>query len=293
MLSLLKQVAQEFIEDDCPRMAAALAYYTAFALAPLMILLLLLAGAVFDPSDVEGRIEEQVASVVGQDGAKQVRTMLQSASKPDAGSMPGLLSGLGLLFGASGVIVQLQRALNDAWKVKPDPERGGVWNFLSKRLLSLAMIFSLAFVLIVSLTVSAFISVLDEKIVALLPEQLGQGTVKALDLAITLIILTALFAAIFKVLPDARVRWRDVTVGAMLTALLFVLGKYAMGTYLGSKNMESTFGAAGSLALILLWVYYSGMILLLGAEFTQVWAKQRGEGIVPEEGAVLVKRNPQ
>lgn len=288
MLSFLKQVGLEFSQDDCPRMAAALAYYTVFSLAPLMILLLLLAGIVFDPSDIEGRIEAQVASVVGSDGAKQVNTMLHSASNPEGGAWPGLLSGIGLLFGASGVVLQLQRALNDAWEVKPDPDQGGVWNFITKRLFSLAMILGLAFVLIVSLAMSTLISALDEKLIEYLPRQLGEGAAKGFDLTITVLILSLLFAAIFKVLPDAEVRWRDVFVGALLTSLLFVVGKFAMGMYLGSKNMESTFGAAGSLALILLWVYYSGIILLLGAEFTQVWAKRHGSGITPEEGAVRV-----
>ncbi len=288
MLSFMKQVGREFSEDDCPRMAAALAYYTAFSLAPLMILLLLLAGLVLDPSDVQGKIETQVASVVGSDGAQQIRTMLQSASKPEAGSLPGILSAVGLFFGASGVVIQLQKALNDAWEVKPDPEQGGLWNFVTKRLFSIGMILGLAFVLVVSMAMSTVIAALDQQIVALLPAQLGEGAANAIDLSVTVVVLTLIFAAIFKVLPDAEVRWRDVMVGALLTAILFVIGKFAMGMYLGSKNMESTFGAAGSLALILLWVYYSGMILLFGAEFTQVWAKRRGKGITPEEGAVRV-----
>jgi membrane protein len=289
MFGFLKQVAREFSEDDCPRMAAALAYYTAFSLAPLMILLVLLAGVFFDPQDVEGRIESQVASVVGDDGAMQIKETLRNASKPDAGSVAGILSAVALLFGASGVVMQLQKALNDAWEVKPDPEQGGIWNFVTKRLFSFGMILGLAFILIVSLALSTVISALDSQLVAILPGQLGEGAASAVDITLSLVVLTLLFAAIFKVLPDAQVKWKDVLIGALITAVLFVVGKFAMGMYLGSKNMETTFGAAGSLALILLWVYYSGMVLLFGAEFTQVWAKRRGGGITPEAGAIKVK----
>lgn len=289
MVSFLKQVFTEFSQDDCPRMAAALSYYTAFAMAPLMILLLLLAGLVFDPSDVEGQIERQISSAIGPDGAKQVKAMLKNASTPDAGSLPGILSAVGLLFGASGVVMQLQKALNEAWEVQPDPDQGGIWNFITKRLFSIGMVLGLAFILIVSLAMSTLISAFDQQLISILPAGLGEGAARAFDLTITLVILTLLFAAIFKVLPDAVVRWRDVGVGALITAILFVVGKFAMGMYLGSKNMESTFGAAGSFALILLWVYYSGMILLFGAEFTQVWAKRHGRGIQPEEGAVKVE----
>lgn len=291
MFSFLKQVFTEFSQDDCPRMAAALSYYTAFAMAPLMILLMLLAGLIFDPADVEGRIEEQVKSAIGADGAAQVKSMLKNASTPEAGSVPGILSVIGLLFGASGVVMQLQKALNETWEVMPDPDQGGIWNFITKRLFSVGMVLGLAFVLIVSLAMSTLISALDHQLISLLPAGLGEGAAKAFDLTVTLVILTLLFAAIFKVLPDAVVRWRDVSVGAFTTAVLFVLGKFAMGMYLGSKNMESTFGAAGSFALILLWVYYSGMILLFGAEFTQVWAKRRGLGVQPEEGAVKVEEH--
>lgn len=215
--------------------------------------------------------------------------MLKDASTPDAGSMPGILSGIAPLLGASGVVLELQRAPNDAWEVKPDPEQGGIWNFVSKALFSIGIVLSFAFVLIVSLAMSTQISAFDQQLFALLPDDRGEGAAKAFYLTVTLMILTLLLAAIFKVLPDAKVEWRDVMVDSLLTGVLPVLGRFAMGMYLGSKNMESTFGAAGSFALVLLWVYYSGIILLFGAEFTQVWAKRRGRGIQPEEGEVKVE----
>lgn len=291
MLGLLKEVGNEFLEDDCPRMAAALAYYTAFSLAPMCILLLLLAGFFVRQEKVEQQIKQQAVTVVGQDGAKQVDVLLKNISTPNVGTLPGILSIVGLLFGATGVFTQLQKSLNDAWDVMPDPDQGGVWNFVTKRLLSLGMILALAFVLVVSLALSTVISMLDQQITYLLPNQLGEGAAYSFDLTTTVVALTIIFAAIFKILPDAKVRWRDVGVGAVLTAVLFVAGKFAMGWYLGSRNMGSTFGAAGSFALLLLWVYYSGMIVLFGAEFTQVWARRIGGGIEPEKGAVRVKRS--
>lgn len=286
LFRFFKQVVQQFVADDCPRMAAALSYYTVFSMAPLLVLLMLLASLFFESAEVQEEIQQQATQYVGPDAAQQVRAILRNASQPNTGSVAGWLSAAGLLLGASGVMGQLQRALNDTWGVKPDPERGGVKNFLLKRLMGVGMVLGLAFVLVVSLTLSTVISAMDTQLVAYLPAGLGEGAAWAIDLLLTLAVLTLLFAAIYKVMPDAQIAWRDVAVGALLTASLFVAGKFALGAYLGSKNMGSTFGAAGSLALILLWVYYSGMILLLGAEFTQVWASWRGREIMPQQGAV-------
>lgn len=289
MVAFLKQVFTEFSEDSCSQMAAALAYYMAFSLAPLLILLIMVAGFFFEPSDVQGTVQEEIAAVVGQEGADQVKSMLENASKPEGAGIAGILSLAGLLFGATGVVVQLQQALNEAWQVKPDPEQGGVWSFLTKRLLSLVMILGLGGILIASLAVSALIGVLDDQLLEYLPEGMEQGAAALINYGITLLVLIVLFAAIFKFLPDAVIRWRDVAVGATVTALLFLLGNFLLGWYLGSKNMGSTYGSAGSLVLILLWVYYSAMMFLLGAEFTQVWTKRRGRRIEPQAGAIKVQ----
>ncbi|REJ86649.1 MAG: YihY/virulence factor BrkB family protein [Planctomycetota bacterium] len=288
MFQLIKQAFAEFSEDKCMRMAAALAYYTVFSLAPLMIIVMMICGLIWDPSDVEGLVQQEIRSVVGENGAEQVRTMLRNASQSDRGILASVLSGVMLLVGATGLVGQLQGALNDAWEVKPDPEQGGLWNFVTKRLLSFGMICGIAFLLLVSLIASSVLAAAGDTIAGWLPQDVSQGVLMAINLVVSLAVIVVLFGAMFKFLPDAKVAWSDVAFGAAVTGVLFVVGKFAIGAYLGSKNMESTYGAAGSLALILIWVYYSSMIFLFGAELTQVWAKQRGSGVWPAEGAVRV-----
>lgn len=290
-LSILKKTFSEFSNDDCSRMAAALAYYTVFSLPALLVLVIMIAGTLWEPQDVSGVIDTQVRDIVGRDGAEQVQAMIESARERMSGS-GGLLAtllGIGtLLFGATGAFAQLQDALNRAWEVEPDPESGGVKNFIFKRLLSFGMILGVAFLLLVSLVVSAAISVISAQAAHILPAGISSALLYAIQLALSLGIITLLFAAIFKVLPDAEIAWRDVWVGAAVTALLFVVGKFLLSFYFGRSDPGSTFGAAGSLVLILVWIYYSSMILLLGAEFTQVWARRHGSGIQPSEGAVRV-----
>jgi len=288
MLNILKQTFTEFSKDKCTRMAAALAYYTAFSLAPLMILIITICGFIWDPADIRGLLESEIKGVVGQDGAAQVKTMLSNATTSDGGVLASIMSGVMLIVGATGLVGQLQGALNDTWEVKPDPEEGGIWNFFTKRLLSLGMICGIAFLLLVSLVLTSVLSAAGGTIAGWLPEGISGGLLTGIHLVVSLLLITGIFAAMFKFLPDAKVSWSDVGVGAALTAVLFVIGKYAMGAYLGSKNMESTYGAAGSLALILVWICYSSMIFLFGAELTQVWAKQKGSGVKPADGAVKV-----
>lgn len=281
---LVKAAAKDFGEDECGVRAAALAYYTVFALPPLLILLIMIAGLVWDPQDVQRAIESQFAGMIGQSGAQQIHTIITQADRPGSGGAFATVASLaGLLFGATGAFLQLQGALNRVWEVKPDPEQGGVRNFITKRLLSLGMVLGIAFLLAVSLALTAGISAVGGAIGGV-PDPL----LYAIDLVLTLGTLTLLFAAMFKVLPDAEVAWRDVWVGGVVTALLFVAGKFAIGFYLGRSNPGSAFGAAGALAVVLIWAYYAGMILLFGAEFTQQWARQRGGGIRPEKGAVRV-----
>lgn len=287
MVELLKETVREFREDDATRVAAALSYYTVFALPPLLVLLVTIAGAVWEPADVQGRIEAQIATLLGPDGAAGVRAMLENANRPGAGGLlPTLLGIAGLLFGATGAFIQLQSALNTAWDVKPDPAQGGVRNFLTKRLLSLGMILGVGFLVLVSLALSAVLSAAGSSIERFLPEALSGPLLFAFNGALSFAVITLLFAAIYKVLPDAVIRWREVWVGAAATALLFVLGKFAIGLYIGQSDPGSAYGAASSLAVILVWVYYASIIVLLGAEFTQVWARRRGFAIVPEAGAV-------
>ena len=285
ILGLLKHTAVDFWNDECPRMAAALSYYTVFSLPALLILIITIAGTIWNPDQIRGAIETQMGSLVGPEAALQVRTMISHANSDEPGSILTKLVGVGaLIFGATGAFIQMQTALNDAWKVEPDPSQGGIKNFIVKRVFSFGLILFIAFMLLVSLALTAGLSALGERFGGGLPETMLQ----ILNFVVSFGIITALFAAMFKVMPDATISWRDVWVGAVVTALLFVGGKFAIAFYLGRSDPGSAFGAAGSLALILIWIYYASMILLFGAEFTEAWATERGSGVTAEKGATRV-----
>jgi membrane protein len=284
-LGMLKHTAVDFWNDDCPRMAAALSYYTVFSLPPLLILIVTLAGFIWDPQDIRGAIEGQMGSLIGPDAANQVREMITRAESDQPSSIATkALGAFALLFGATGAFIQLQTALNDAWKVEPDPSQGGIKNFIFKRVFSFALILFIAFMLLVSLALTAALSAFGQAIGGGLPETV----MHIVEFIVSFAVITLLFAAMFKVMPDAVISWRDTWVGALVTSLLFVGGKFALAYYLGTSNPGDAFGAAGSLALILVWIYYATMILLFGAEFTEAWATEKGSGITAEKGATRV-----
>ncbi len=282
---VIEAAFKDFGDDECAVRAAALAYYTIFALPPLLILLLMVAGMLWDPQQVQRALETQFAGMIGHDAARQVHDMIAAGDRAQGkGAVATALSIGGLLFGATGAFMQLQGALNRAWEVKPDPARGGVMRFITKRLLSLGMVMGLGFLLAVSLAISALLAAFGDRIGG----ALSGPVLTVVNLAISLVVLGLLFAGIFKVLPDARIAWKDVLLGGLVTAVLFTVGKFAIGFYLGRSNPGSAFGAASALAVILVWIYYAGMIILFGAEFTQAWARRRGDGIRPEKDAVHV-----
>lgn len=277
----------EFSQDDCMTMAAALSYYTAFALPPLLLLIVTVAGWIWSPEAVTGQIRDQVSGVIGSGGWQQIETMMQEAGNRDDGRLAALVGVAVLIFGATGVMAQLQHALNRAWQVEVSPKAGGIRNFVFKRMLSLAMILGIAFLLIVSLVLTAVLNATADQVRAWLPAMLQGWTPMVVHALVTLVVLTLLFAAMFKWLPDAEVEWRDTWVGAATTAALFLAAKFALGLYFGMQNAQ-TYGPAASFVLILLWVYYSSIVFLLGAEFTQVWARRRGAQIAPSPGAVRI-----
>ncbi len=283
--NIFQQTWRDFSDDNCSRIAAALSYYTVFALPPLLVLVIMICGFFLDPADVEGRVAGEIRNVIGPSGAEQVQTMIHAADRQSGGLLASIISLVVLLVGASGAVLALQGALNDVWEVKPDPEKGGIMNFITKRLLSFGMVLMIAFLLLVSLVLTTMITALSQSI---LPGDLSPTALQVINSLISFVAITALFAAMFNVLPDADVAWKDVWVGAGLTAVMFVIGKFALGLYFSQSDVGSAYGAAGSLVLILVWIYYSAMILLMGAEFTQAWAKRYGTGIVPSEGAVRV-----
>jgi membrane protein len=282
---LLKHTALDFWNDDCPRMAAALSYYTVFSLPGLLILIVMIAGLIWDPQDVSGAIEGQMRSMIGPEAALQIRDMISRGESDQPSSLITKALGIGvLIFGATGAFIQLQTALNDTWKVEPDPSQGGIKNFIMKRVFSFGLILFIAFMLLISLALTAALSAAGQAVGSGLPEVL----MHILEFVISFGVVTLLFAAMFKVMPDASIAWRDVWVGAVVTALLFVGGKFALAFYLGRSNPGDAFGAAGSLALILVWIYYATMILLFGSEFTEAWATEKGSGITAEKGATRV-----
>ncbi len=287
LFALIKETLSEFSEDECMQTAAALSYYTVFSLPPLLVLLIVLLGSFMDTQQVQHLLQERLRGAVGGPAAGLGQVMMEHARRPGSGGPVTVVLGIaGLLFGATGAFVQLQKALNRAWDVRPDPERSGIVVMLIKRAFSLAMLVGVAALLLVSMVSSAALSAASEAIADALPAGLSGGFLWILHTAFSLAVITLLFAAVFKILPDAKVAARDVWIGAFVTAVLFVLGQFLIGAYLGHSHLGSAYGAAGSLALLLVWVYYSAMILLLGAELTQVRSAHRGRPIQPRSGAV-------
>jgi membrane protein len=281
-LALVKRSGKEFFKDDGPRHAAALSYYTVFSLGPLLALLLFLAGVIWDPADVQAAIAFQIRDLIGPEASREVLAMV--AHKDPTGGKGGIatIAGIGLLiFGGTGSFLELQAALNRAWNVEPDPAKGGIKNFIKKRIFSFGLILGIAFLLIVSLAITAVVSAVGERVAGGLPD----NVMFVLNGVFAFIVITVLFAAMYKVLPDAKIGWRDVWVGAVITTIFFVLGKFLIGLYLGRSDPGSAFGAAGTLAVILIWIYYASHIVLFGAEFTQAWTEKFGGGIRPERGA--------
>jgi membrane protein len=287
---LIAQTARESMSDGCPDMAAALAYSTVFSLPPLLVLLMLIVGAVVEPATVERLLAGQVGSLLGPEGGEQVSALIRNASRPDIGGVAAVFGIGAFLLGASAAFAQLQSALNRAWQVAPDPARGGLGGFLVKRAVSFAMILVLGFLLLVSLAFSALLAAVGDALATVTPEGVSGALLRAVNVAFSFVAIGLLFATIFSYVPDAVIRWRDALVGGTFTAVLFTLGKTLIGAYLGRSDVGSAYGAAGSLAVALLWIYYTALITLVGAEFTQVWARERGQAIVPEPGAVRVIR---
>jgi membrane protein len=285
---LLKQTFSEWLEDKAPQLGAALAYYTVFSLAPLILVLLAMVGLLFrnDPGGAWNKITEQMSYFLDKSAVEVVQNIAQKAAQPNKSLLATIIGILLALFGASGVFGQLQDALNTIWGVKAKPG-GGIWGFVRSRFLSFAMVGGVCFLLLVSLTLESVLKGFSHYIQGVLPGGIviAMAVYWIFDLAVVIL----LFAIIFKFLPDAKIQWRDVWIGAAITAIFFAIGKWALGLYLGSGSAASAYGAASSLITLLLWVYYSSQILLFGAEFTQVYACRAGRGITPDEHAVRVE----
>jgi len=270
-------------------MAAALAYYTTFSIAPLLLIVISIVGLVFGRQAVQHQMQAQLQGLIGQGPASQIGAMVQNACQHSSTGVVGAVLGIiALVGGATGAFTQLQASLNRVWHVKLDPRSGGVKNFLGQRILSLGMILAIAFLLLVSLVISAALAAFGSFISSFLPHGFSSPLLMAIGFIVSLAIIAALFAAIFKVLPDVTITWRDVWIGAGITAILFTAGKFLIAIYLGHSGAASSYGAAGSFVLVVLWIYYSAMILLFGAEFTAVWSEVYSGAVQPKPGAVRV-----
>jgi membrane protein len=277
---LFRETYKEWQEDNASRIAAALAYYAVFSISPLLVIAIAIAGTFFGQQTAQDQITEQLTALVGKDGVQPVLMALDNISQPEIRGVASLISVGVLLLGASGFFAQLQDALNTVWKVKPQPGQG-IWIFVRKRVSSFLMVLAIGLLLILSLILSAVVSTLSKYQADYLP---GWAILwENLDFVVSLGLMTFIFALMFKYVPDAKIAWKDVFVGSVITALLFLFGKFLLGVYLSKGSLGSAYGAAGSLIVLLAWIYYSAQIILFGAEFTQVYTRIYGSKIRPSK----------
>ena len=285
--SVLKKAFSGFSDDKVLKLSASLAYYTVFSIGPMIIVIIYVAGLIYGREAVQGTIFGQIQGLVGASAAAQIQDMIKNAALQTDKSFAFIIGIVTLVIGATGVFAEIQDSINQIWNLKPKPKKGWL-KMLQDRLLSFSVILSLGFILLVSLLINGVLEFLQDRLQARYPN-LSVMVVYIANLVVTFLIISTLFAVIFKVLPDAIIKWKDVTVGAMVTAILFMLGKFAITFYIGKSDVGSTYGAAGSLVVLLLWVYYSSVILYFGAEFTKAYAAKFGDPIHPSHYAVWVK----
>lgn len=271
---LLGKTWTEWNEDQAPRLGAALAYYTVLSLAPLLLLLIAIAGLVFGEEAARGQLMGQIQGMVGSEGAEAVQEMVRNASKPGSGIIASIVGFAVLIFGASTVANELKSSLNQIWDIDPHTTGTGMKSMVKQRSKALVVVLGCGFLLLVSLAVSSFLAAAGSFVGHLLP--LPEPVLHLLNALVGIVVITGVFGFMFKYLPDVNIEWRDVFLGALFTSVLFAIGKFAIGLYLGKASLGSSYGAAGSLVVLLVWVYYSSQILFFGAEFTQVYAETHG-----------------
>lgn len=285
---ITKQTFKDFIDDNPLDYAAIIGFYTIFSLPAVLIITIRIAGAVFGEEAVRGQVVDQIGGVVGRNSAEQIQSIIENASQSEATTIGTIVGVATMIFTATTVFVALQDSINSMWEVKAKPEKGW-WKLVVDRVLSLALVVSLGFLLLVSLSVDIVMGVIYDY----LRQQLTGVAVYLVtvgNVVISILVCVLIFATIFKVLPDAKTKWSHVWIGASVTAILFVIGKYVLNIYFQHDPLADTYGAAGSLVLILVWVYYASVIFLFGAEFTQVYARVHDRGIKPQDNAVKVEK---
>ncbi len=283
--AVVKETLNDWLDDRAMSLAASLAFYTVLSLAPLLVIAVSIAGLVFGEEAARGQIVGQLQGLIGHDGGAAIEAILASSNKPSAGIAGTVIGAAILFFGASGVFGELQESLNIIWEVKPKPGRGFL-GVVRDRVLSFGMVLGVGFLLLVSLLLTAALAALGAFFERTLPG--GELLWQVINFAISFGVATLLFALMYKVVPDAKIAWKDVWHGALFTALLFTVGKFLIGVYLGKASVGSAYGAAGSLVVLVVWIYYSSQILFLGAELTHVYARRRGSKIEPTKNASSV-----
>ena len=283
---ILKKAFNGFIDDNAFKLSASLSYYTIFAIGPLLLIITSFAGIFLGRKAVQGEIYDEIKEVVGKEAAIQIQSIIQNIGQSDQGTVGATIGIIVLIIGATGVFTEIQDSINYIWSVKAKPKKGWL-KFLMNRLISFSLVVSLGFILLVSLIINALVELLNDKLIRFFKDYTVY-LFYVVNILIIFSVITGLFAVIFKVLPDAKIKWKEALIGAGFTALLFLLGKSAISYYLERSDMGVTFGAAASIVIILSWVYYSSLILYFGAELTKVYAIETGTGVVPKETAVFI-----
>jgi len=281
----LVQSFKSFGEDKIPKYSGSLAYTVVFSLGPLLIVLIFICSIFFGQEATQNRIYQETQDFVGKDAAMQLQTIIKNASLSGKSNFAAVIGIITLLFGATAVFAEIQDSINTIWNLKAKPKKG-IWKIIRTRFLSFSVVVSLGFLLLVSLAVATVVEGLSNRLQALLPD-VTVVLFYIVNLVISFVVTMALFALIFKVLPDAKTKWKEILPGAIASAVLFMIGKFAISFYISKSNVGSTYGAAGSLVILLLWVYYSAIILYLGAEFAKAWSVRKGRGIQPNDYAVI------
>jgi membrane protein len=284
---LTKSAAQQWTAHKDSRLGAALAYYSIFSIGPLIVIAIAVAGFLFGQDAVRGQVAATLKDLLGETGARAIDGMLAGASQPHQGLIASIIGIITLIFAAIGVVVQLKDALNTVWEVEPAPGKG-IWGFTRSYILSVAGVLSLGFLLMISMLVTTALAAAGKYLAPYLPE----AAFHVVSILVSFAVVSLLFAMMFKWLPDAKIAWHDVWIGAVVTAALFEIGKFLIGVYIGKQGLESTYGAAASIVVVLIWVYYSAQIVLLGAEFTNVYAKRRGSLRMGGEASGDVRPSP-
>jgi membrane protein len=286
--NILKKASNGFIDDKLMKLSAALSFYMVFSMGPLLLILITISSIFFGRAAVEGKVYAQLQGFIGHDTAVQLQSIIQHAAITGKSTLATIIGVIVLLIGASSVFAEIQDSINMIWGLKPKPKSGWI-AFLKNRLLSFSIIISLGFLLLVSLSISALVEEFGSHLKLIIPG-MSVILIYAINLCITIGITTFIFAVIFKVLPDAEIKWKDVTMGAVATMVLFLIGKFAISFYISKTNVGTTYGAAGSLIILILWIYYSAMIVYFGAEFTKFYAVTFGDEIKPTDYAVTVRQ---